>query len=161
LSSGQTVTMDFTVSIIIFIFLIFTMIPVFGYINFQVEASENARQMQSYAMRLSDSLMGEGYPKSWNESSVVSLGLLSDKSLNETKTLTMIGMDYNTVSNLLSTGGYNFYISISGTNGSVMNVGGKNLSYGMNIENPSNVVKVRRITTMDRSIALMDIFVWN
>lgn len=161
MSRGQTVTLDFTISIIIFIFVLFTMIPVFGYVNSQIEASENIRYMQSYSLRLSDSLMGEGSPRDWNESSVKSLGLSSDNALNSTKILAMLEMNYTKVRDIISINNYRFYFSVSDADGSVVNLGGRNLSYGEEIASPENVVKIQRITILNHSIVLMNIFVWD
>jgi hypothetical protein len=54
-------------------------------INYPTEGADTLALLEYDGKIITDSLLSEGYPNSWTQEDVVTIGLLSDNKINETK----------------------------------------------------------------------------
>lgn len=119
MNKGQIISGDFTISVLLFIFILILILPLWNYVETQVRSTEDRRDMESSLLIMSDVLTKtSGLPNNWNTTNVRSIGL-SDKAgiLNRTKVLNLINMDYDSVRNLLGVQTYQMYILLEDVEG--------------------------------------------
>lgn len=163
MSKAQVITGDFVISMLVFMILLAMIIPVWSYVDYQIRSSEEVKSMNSIVMLISDSFVRSGgYPADWNSTNVKSIGLADrDRELNLTKVLNLLEMNYNTAKKLMGIEAYEIYLTITDTDDNIINKGGQDLEYGSTITDAENIVKMRRVSILDREIVILNIIVWN
>ncbi len=116
---------------------------------------------------IANNLLSQGYPKNWNISDVVTPGLLSNNSLNQTKLQNLYQIDltqngYAKTKNLFDTGyDYYFFLDKNMTIDSISVEGiGKPNATKNNI-NAKNLIKITRFVIYQNKTTPFYLYVWN
>jgi hypothetical protein len=104
---GQALTYDFFIAMAIFFVIIAVAMGYWSYSSVQMgEIIE--RNTETNTLYMSSQIwFKEGYPKYWNSSDVIELGIANDNKINQTKMQTLDSLGYSKVLSLLNTGAYN------------------------------------------------------
>lgn len=113
--------MDFVASLVIFLLVLIPLLFVWNYINIQNMEQRTFDEIETLALKVSDSLIRtKGIPENWNSSNVNVIGLASEENvLNFAKVSEFIYMgnnEYTLTKNILI-GKYDFFFSITDLNG--------------------------------------------
>src|SRR3989338_1910634 len=119
-TKGQAWYMDFSIALLLFTL---TLVIYFSYTNnFQKQESGGLDNMLSDSKAVSSSLILSGYPKGWDNGSVIRIGLADEQSLNATKLRHFKLLNY---SKTKSSFGTNFdYFVFFINNDEVLNING-------------------------------------
>ncbi len=141
--------------------VIFTVAIVFFYfyaLNNPAEAEEKLSALYYDGKIVSDSILSEGYPKSWTASDVVIPGILTNNKINETKLENFDNLDYERTKRLFNTR-YNYYFFLNET----MIIGSPPSpvqGIGMNPSSYKNLVKITRFTIYQDKPMTAYLYIW-
>ncbi|MEK6854888.1 MAG: hypothetical protein AABX73_01570 [Nanoarchaeota archaeon] len=108
---------------------------------------------------VSNTLLSEGYPSNWDESSVVKIGLLTDKKINETKLESFYNLaqiDYGKTKTLFGIR-HNYYVNLSE---SVVIGGSRIEGIGLLDPNSDNLVRITRVSIYKDVPITLTIYLW-
>lgn len=150
---AQVWSLDFVVSVVIFLMALIPLLFVWDYVNAQKQQQMLFDEAENIALSVSDALLRtKGLPENWNTTSVNVIGLASKENiLNITKVSYLLAMgssDYNMTRAILS-GGYDFFLNITDLNGT---------SYGIIGSKPQSrmVIPVERYCLYNERIAKLE-----
>jgi len=154
---AQAWGIDLAVALMIFTFGI--LIFFFYAVNRPGEARENLDSLFYDGNLIADSVMSKGAPPNWDSSNVVTIGILSDEKINETKLELFYNLsvqDYNTTKQLFNTR-FDYYFALS-----------ENMSFpsgeveglGMPPVNEDNLIKITRFTVYKDKPTTAYFYVW-
>lgn len=110
---------------------------------------------------VADSILSEGHPKNWQQDSVVTIGILNDNKINETKLERFYELsvaDYSKTKILFNTK-YNYYVFLS----EPMTIDSEEIEgIGLNPEaqETDNLVKITRFTVYKNKPVTMTIYIF-
>ncbi len=137
--------------------VIFTVAIVFFYLyalNAPNEAQETAEALFYDGRIVSDSILSEGY---WTPGGAVTIGILSQNKINETKLKDFNSLDYETTKQLFSTT-HNYYFFLN----EIMVIDGVDVpGIGKNPSNPKNLVKITRFTIYKNKPTTAYFYMWD
>jgi hypothetical protein len=112
LKRAQLLTIDFILSIAIFISILLTLMTVWGSVDTQIKDLEDRRDLQSLSVAITDSLVrSTGNPADWNSTNVKSIGLAeTERVLSLRKIKSMFSMDYFSVKSKMRLSNYELQI---------------------------------------------------
>jgi hypothetical protein len=161
---AQAWSFDFMASVIVFFLVVSVLFFVWQYTTIQNEDQMVFNDMENSALTITDTIIrSRGYPEDWNESSVQIIGLASEENiLNETKILTFVQMDYETVKRILGIGAYDFYFQLVHLNGTQASSGGNDLLAGLDpaFQSSTMVVPIERYIVFDHRVAKLRFMLW-
>jgi hypothetical protein len=162
---GQIWATDFVISMFLFIVAALLVVKL---VLLMVESS-GFEAVRKDAVIVSETLMGEGYPKNWTNSSVIRIGLTNNNRLNVTKLNNFSEIPYSSTKSLLNTHyDYFFYFKNSTE---VLNI--TQCGYGHpdvnrvgcanTLENIDydNLVKVDRVIIYNSTFITMRVYLWD
>ena len=154
---AQAWSMDFVVSISIFLLVFSIVVFSWNYINIQNTDRTLFSEMQVSGLDISDILIRvPGNPENWNETNVLSIGLASSENvLNKTKVEQFVNMDYGITKNILGLPDMEYYFAVQHLNGTVMEYNGQNMSIGTYPVNSSIAVPIFRSVLFGETLAKM------
>lgn len=120
---AQVWSLDFIVSLMIFMAALIPLFFAWNYVNMQNQQQIMFGEAENQALQVTDALVRtRGLPEGWDQTSVNVIGLASEENvLNATKVsylLSMGGSDYERTRAIM-TGGYDFFLNITDINGTV------------------------------------------
>lgn len=163
---GQLLSSDFILGAVIFLIVIGFVVSFWFYVDFQIKSNEEKKETESRIIRVSDILIkSPGSPENWNGTNVSSVGFYADRGrLNLSKIINFLDLGYQEAKHKLGLQGYEFYLYFNGLNGSAVNYGGRELSFGMNCtETSSEIYKVERVVILQDSssfLSAMNLILW-
>jgi hypothetical protein len=154
---GQVWYIDFMVGLMVFVVVV---VIYFEYVDNLSSKEENIMDdLIINSKAITNSLVAEGYPKDWNTSNVVKIGLTEgNQRINTTKLNQFISMDYIETKSKLRTS-YNYYMFLEYKNGSKIKLNGSD-EYGYKSLNPSKLVQTTRLLIYNSTIIRMVVHVW-
>ena len=119
MKKGQIFTIDFMISIAIFIIVLITIISTWYFIDTHIKEVESRRDMHSVSLSVSDALVrSSGHPQDWNSTNVQSVGLAKEEYvLDLRKVMSLMNMDYDTARSVMRLGNYHISIYLTDLNG--------------------------------------------
>ena len=160
--NGQVWGFDLMIGITIFmlgilIFFLYTL-------NTSPESEDKINSLTYDGNFIADSLLSDGYPANWDSSNVIRIGLTTDNRINQTKLdefYSFTTINYEKTKNILNTR-YDYYITFSddikvyeGTPSE------QTIPYiGKISPNPSDLVKVSRVTIYKNKPITLYIYLW-
>ena len=158
---AQVWSMDFALSLTIFMSALLTVAFAWNYISANSIGTQQMQELQLKALTLSDSLIRTpGIPVDWNETNVQVLGLASEENvLNVTKVRFLVNMsknDYNRMLGLMDIGFYDFYFEVEDLNGSMF----ENTTTPVDQNSPI-IVPIERYTIYNGRIAKARFVIWD
>lgn len=122
--------------------------------NLPGASEETIEILQQDGELIAESLMSEGNPSNWNLTNVVRIGLLTNKRINQTKWdnfKTLANSEYNRTKSLFRIkDNYFVYIGDDTVNGA-----------GLNYNSATNLIRITRVVTHNKSIKTLNIYAWN
>jgi flagellar basal body-associated protein FliL len=157
-SKAQAWGFDLIVAVMIFLA---GMILFFFYtLNFSIEKNDVFGTLNYEGKLVGDSLLSEGFPSNWDQSNVVTIGILSEGKVNETKLKEFYDMsqsDYAKTKVLFNVvNDYYVFFDEPITVDAVPIIG-----IGIQQSNENNLVKLSRVVVHDNQIKNIHIYVWN
>jgi hypothetical protein len=157
---------DFIIGLSVFLIAI----TIFGlyYENLQTDIADYKirNEMQNKAINIADLLVTSGGdPPYWNSTNVNVIGLYDEGLINLTKFEQLKNIEYYTAKRLLGVGGYEFYIELKNSTGSVLKNDGITYDFGTpNTESALQVFYVERygLTNLNGNITktVIGVVVW-
>lgn len=138
---------------------------VYSYNSFSNE-KETFQILENEGNFISESLLSEGYPADWDNESVIRIGLLKDKKIDQKKlemfyNMTLDSESYEKTKRILDTR-YDFYLFIDENftinSNSIEGIGKQGVTKD-NI-NAVNLIKITRLTVYDNKPVSMILYVW-
>ncbi len=117
---GQAVTYDFFVASAIFLLAVTLLLTYWYRASLEIEEWRVKNFALEKLVSSSQVWFKEGYPKGWNESNVVELGLASEGEINQTKVNAMVKMGYGKVASLLSLGTWDLCFEVRDRKGKLL-----------------------------------------
>lgn len=149
---GQAWGFDLMIAFVIFIIGI---IAFFLYaLNYPTEGEEIIDALSYEANLIAENLLSEGHPKNWTVDNVEIIGLTNNDRINQTKLNnfeSLVISDYNLTKTLLNTR-YDYYINIINSTDSKI--------IGQLPVDPTNLIKVARVSLYNNEAIQMDVYVW-
>ena len=166
IKKSQIWSFEFIVAAIIFIIAILIF---YKYsINLSNEEEVALKEQITDAKILSNYLMSEGLPDSWNTTNVILVGLTDDNyKINGSKLRNFSQLDYTTTKSIFSIIN-DYYVFFEDKNGNgfsidgIQGVGkpGVNRTNLNSTEDPDNIIQVFRFVIYNSTIIKMGIYVW-
>ncbi len=158
---GQAWGVDLMVGVIIFtigvfIFFIYS-------INYSPYSDEKFEKIYSEAEMISENIMSEGSPTSWNFSSVMRIGLLTENKLDQEKIDRFYNLsieDYNLTKRLLNAKN-DYFIKIENLTANGENVEGIGKEMNSSDLETNNLVKISRAGIYQNKPVSVFIYVWD
>jgi len=148
---GQAWGFDLIIASIIFTIGIATF---FLYsLNYPVEGQETIDIFSYEGELIAENLLSEGFPQNWDENNVISIGLLNEGKINQTKLDRFINLsiqDYSRTKNLFNTK-YNYYVKILDTDVEII---------GQQPSDPKNLIKITRYTIYQNKPVTLNVYIW-
>ena len=152
------------------IFLSTLLIFFFYSLNSSGEGQDTLDNLLYEGEFISSTLLSDGYPVDWNENNVVTLGILSNGKINDTKLERLYNManpvsnpiGYEKSKNLFRTK-YEYFFNMSEPidfGGEPIPEGGIGKAPPIPPLNPKSLVKTSRITNYKGSPRIMEVYVW-
>jgi hypothetical protein len=150
---GQALSFDFLIACTIFILVIAILLTQVGYNTKELNEIRDKNELIDETHKLSEIFFDEGYPKNWNSSNVVVIGLETDNRISWSKLKSLEEIGYQ--KSLVLLGLKNDYnITIFENNSTFY-------SFGKNIENASSIVRVDRVGILNNSIVSVQVLVFD
>jgi hypothetical protein len=157
---------SFDLTVAMAIFLVGIMIFFIYSVNQSDEAQENFELLFYEGKVVSNNLMSEGYPSNWNSTQVMSIGVMTQEKINQTKLEQIYNMiydenNYSKTKNLLNTQ-YDYYFFLEGN----MTIDGNSVDgigkpgETRNSISPKNLIKIKRFTIYQNKTTPLYIYVW-
>lgn len=128
------------------------------------EAEDNFEILIYEGKVISDNLMSSGYPKEWNSTNVVRLGITDENVINETKIISLYDMivngEYNATKNLLNTN-YDYLFFLEGNSSQIefQGIGKPGVNKSTKID-ARNLIKTTRFTIYKNKTVPLYLYVW-
>lgn len=158
---AQAWGIDLIVGVIIFsigvlIFFIYS-------INHSGEAKESLEGLSYEGNTLFSNILSEGYPKDWNESNVIEIGILDNNKINETKLERFYYLskdNYKETKSIFNTR-YDYYFSFENMtiNSSVIQ-GIGNAEINLSSINATNLLKITRFSIYEEKPTTVYLYIW-
>lgn len=150
---AQAWYLDFMVGILILITTLFFYYQFQGNISDSLESEW--QEMIIDSKFISSSLISEGFPANWTNSTVEIIGLTNGNyRINMTKMQEFAGMDYSDAKEALKTR-YNFYFYLAGENNTLL------YEAGLNATDPKFLVQATRFVIYNSSVHRMVVYIWS
>lgn len=159
---GQIWSIDFAVSVVIFVGTLVSFLFTFNLISTDAAKQSDLSLMQDLSLEATESLIRtRGIPPYWTNITVQVIGLAVEENvLNGSKLLHFMNIDYNQSKVLLSIGNYEYYFSLEHPNGTVVTFQGTALSKGQNYTNATTIVLTERYVVFS-GINKVKFILWN
>ncbi|VVC04945.1 Uncharacterised protein [Candidatus Burarchaeum australiense] len=122
---AQAFSIDYVLSVCIFLFILLLLLPIWGTVNQQIADSEGRKEMQMAAITGVELLSrSQGNPFNWTNETVTSIGLADEPHVvNATKILELQKVNYPKSKSLLGLNQYNFTLNFTNSRGYLMTSG--------------------------------------
>lgn len=151
---GQTFSSDFLIACSIFLLVLTGLFYYWTYNTIQIEESREINDVAEKTYLVSQIWSREGFPEYWDASNVIDLGLQNDHRFNQTKLDSLNDMGYEKVKSLIGIDDYDFFLRFRDTKNNTL------FNFGLFPSDARNVVKVRRIGILNRSVIFVETMVW-
>jgi hypothetical protein len=151
---AQTLSYDFFISASIFMAILTVILFYFSYSTSQISDTIVKNEISNKLFLASQIWFNEGYPKYWDESNVIQLGLANDGYLNNTKINKLNSIGYQKVLELIGASGYNVYYRVFDSANSTK------FEFGLYPYNSKNTVKIYRTSILNGSLVTIETMVW-
>ncbi|MGC9310690.1 MAG: hypothetical protein ACP5E4_03105 [Candidatus Aenigmatarchaeota archaeon] len=151
---GQALSVDFLVVMSTVIFLSTILLVYLGHKSSYTEELRASEEMMSEAEKIGDAFFYGGFPQDWTADNVESIGLQSGNRLDSSKLEEFGKLDYQKSIYLLGLrSDYNISLSINGST---------EYSFGTPYEgkNASSILRLKRLGTLNGSLAFIEILVF-
>jgi len=159
---GQAWSIDLIIAVIIFsagilIFFIYS-------INQAGEAKEVLSELGYQGDVILNNLLSEGYPQDWNQTNVVTIGILSNNKINETKLERFYNYsisDYSATRSKFNTR-YDYYFTFSDMTINSVPVDGIGMPgiVDVNNINSSSLIKITRFSIYKEKPTTIYLYIW-
>lgn len=112
-SKGQTLSYDFFIASTIFLVIV---IIIFGYWTYsmkEIQETQEKEEAFNTLIEASQIWFKEGYPKYWDNETVVEIGLSNDGIINETKLNLLTSMGYQKFLSFMNLGKFNVFYNVT------------------------------------------------
>jgi|GEM_PF-5351630 len=153
--AGQTWSIDFAVSLVIFLIGVFLLVTFL--FNIEHSGRNDLQDQASEALQASTLLLTQGIPSNWTDATVVVGGILDDTDLiDEAKWTRLQSLAANNVSIFKHALGTRFKLQIN-----LLNKTGSVLDSIGSLGDTNNQVQVLRIARLNQSIVRLQVIAWS
>lgn len=175
---SQVWTIEFIISFVIFTAAIILSVKSI----YNIYANDNFKDITAESEFVSQSLLSEGFPLNWDKDTVIRIGLVTDKKINESKLRSLYDLEYSSARELFGIRS-NFFIYFSNASGIIplFYYVNENISqadgcgYGhsdvvkqfitecsinINSVTRNDMIKIDRIVNYNGSILMMNVYIW-
>ncbi|MCX8179342.1 MAG: hypothetical protein N3E38_01215 [Candidatus Aenigmarchaeota archaeon] len=153
-TKAQIFSSDFVFAVFIFLLTISIIYYLWVVKLHYIKEEREFEKMSYHAQIASNVWMREGFPKYWNISNIIDLGLQNDKRFNKTKMQMLNEIGYEKVKTLCALDEYELLLRVYDTENKTLFEFGK-------LEEAKNVVKIKRVGLLESNIVFIDTIVWS
>ncbi len=160
---AQLATMDFLGSIVIFVFLIITIILVWDLYNLRLNSNLENEETVFKLVKITDLLVEtQGIPTNWNTTNVQVIGLTSkDRKFDSNKLYLFKNLQYNKTRELFNIENYDFYFKITDLNGALISANNQFIEIGPQPEvDNDSIITIRRFALYGSQKVILEFSVW-
>jgi hypothetical protein len=170
---GQILSMDFIISMVLYIFILSLSVMIWMNINTQIDESETNNAFYSNLVSVSDILIETaGMPSDWEKlnpqtdiDKINQIGLaLSKNELSMDKILAFTKLPYTSAKNILGVKSRFVYIQFLDKNGNPLIVNGERMEFGLAPVNAENIYTISRLVIIEdgekQNIGYMKVVMW-
>ena len=160
---AQTWYMDLFLGMVIFIIAFSVLLK--SSLNTSAEKQDLSDTIKIEGSLLSKMLLSEGYPKNWTNETVVQVGLLTNKRINETKLANFTNIEYGR-SRTLNRLRFDYHFHFTNGTDIIPIIGQENFGHpGVNATNvtaldPEYLLRINRLVIHNSSIVKMVLYLW-
>lgn len=124
--------------------------------------------LSSEAVRISNYLLSEGFPKNWTNTTVIRIGLMTNNRINTTKLEQFMNMSYNLTKGYLNAFHY-YAVEFSNSSGPLKAINCSkapdfieacNITDSLIALKPKNIVRIDRLAVYNKSIIKVVVYEW-
>lgn len=154
---AQAMTYDFFIAMIIFLFLLTLVISYWHYSAVQMEEINENNRATNALFLASEVWFKEGYPRYWEKTNILELGLSNDNMINRTKMEMLPDLGYSKVVFLLNLGTYNLQYTLYNSNNYMI----FQFPSGEIPSSANNIYKIERIGILDEQPVKVRTIIWD
>ena len=151
---GQTLSYDFFVSMTMFIIALTIILFYWTYSSKQIDETVAKNYISNKLFLASQVWFMEGYPKYWNPSTVLSIGLVNDGYINSTKMNYLPTIVYQKFISITGIQSYNIYYRVYNESNSAL------FEFCLYPSGEKNLLKISRLSVLDSVPVVIDTLVW-
>lgn len=152
---AQTFSVDFMIASSIFVLAFSILYIYWTYASMQISETREVNEMIDKTYLISHVWFRGGTPKYWNSTNVIDLGLSNNHRFNQTKmNILNESIGYDKAKDLLSVGVYEIFFRVYNTTNDTL------YTFGSYPSDPENVIKIKRVGILNRSVAIVEVMVW-
>jgi hypothetical protein len=155
-NKAQSLTYDFFIALAIFFIILTIAMSYWYYLTVQMEDNAKRNLASKTLLSASEVWFKEGYPKYWNTSNVVELGLANDGKINSTKMEMLSQLSYSKVASLLSLGTFNLKYEVYNKTNLIFQ-----FPLNSDFSSAKNVYKIERIAILDEKPVKVRTIIWD
>ena len=152
-NKAQVIAYDFVIATSIFFITLIIVFSYWVYAMKEVEETRSSKEAMISLLRASNLWFIEGYPKYWDNQTVLELGLSNDRRINATKVEFLNQMGYQKVLSLLNLGRFNVFYNVT-SSGSVIT------EFGAEPQNAKNIYKIVRFGVLENKVVRIETILW-
>ncbi len=117
-------------------------------------------QMNAIGERVANTLLTTGQPENWNRTSVISIGILTEDKINQTKLdewYSLTQLDYNATKRMLRTGD-DYFVNFTDQ---MLIAGDPVVGIGRIPSQPKNLIQVTRFSLYRNQPVTIRVVIWN
>lgn len=153
-AKGQSFSADFLLACSLFILAIGLIFIYWSYTSQEIEGTRASNDMIDKLNLVSQVWFKEGTPAHWSPEDVIEIGLQNNHQFNQTKMNSLDSIGYQKFKSFLGAGSYNIYYGVYDENNRTL------FEFGLYPSSPENVMKTSRIGILNRTIAMVDVLIW-
>lgn len=154
LSKGQTFSFDFLMACSIFLLATGILFLEWYRTSAEISETEILNDMIDKTYLASEIWLREGVPEYWNPDNVISLGLQNNYKLNLTKMNYLSEIGYAKVKSLIGVDPYELFFRVYDKRNVTL------FNFGIFPSNADNIIKVERVSILNKSIVFIDVLVY-
>jgi len=162
MAKGQLSSMDLAISVMVFVFLLVSIISFWNIYVLRFDANLNHKELALKAVTITDLMVeNTGIPTAWNKTTAQVIGLTEkDRRLDSNKLSALLNMSYSQIKGYLNIDANEFYFRVVDMNGALVKAQGQVVEIGNQTANTDFIVKIRRFTLYGSQKTVLEFLLW-
>jgi hypothetical protein len=154
---AQTLTYDFFIAMSIFLFILSVVMSYWYYSTVQMQEISEKNRAANNLFLASDVWFREGYPKHWNTSSIMEIGMSNEKTINKTKMNMLPQLGYSKIISLLNFAPYNLQYTVYNSSNNII----FQFPLVIGLSSARNIYKIDRFGVLDEQPVKIRTIIWD
>jgi len=162
MGSGQLTSLDFIMSLVVFILLITTIIAFWSNYTLRFDANLKQKELVLKAITITDLFIeNQGIPTNWTKDNVQVVGLVDyDRELDASKLSSFLDIGYDQAKDYLNIKAFDFYFRVVDLNGALIKAQGNTVELGNQSIGAGSIIKIRRFALYGQQKVILEFSIW-